>query len=193
VRRKTVVKLVFVYVPIAVWLALVSSCTVDKWRTEQLFKPFTDTVLGADHQALHIHLTEKNEGETVFYNIQLLGSDGEVRNEWPFTVDKDMFGGGFVATADLDDDGQQEVLAWGAHEEKNSFFIDARSGQIFTGSFSQLPQQWQDRVQQWHRSQILRPMEIIVFTGIFLICFLIVGCILLLLRLFRRKHSKAPG
>ena len=62
--------------------------------------------------------------------------DGKIAHESGIVIDKDMWGGGFVKAVNADDDAELEVVAWGAHEARESFYLDYAEGIVQQKPFS---------------------------------------------------------
>ncbi len=71
-------------------------------------------------------------------------------------IDRDMFGGGFVRTAQVDQDPEKEIIVWHAHA---AFYLDFSEGHVKKISFGRVPQRIKDLSQNWHRYNVMAGLE----------------------------------
>jgi hypothetical protein len=191
VRR--VIKWMFLLVPILLWLSLVGSCIYKQHRTDQLMKEADGLVWGDGSDRLIVHVNKERIGEEYHYLIQIMKPDGKVSHESEMVIDHDMWGGGLVKAINADEDAGLEVVAWGAHEAKTSFYLDYSRGIVQRKSFSQASTEMKTLVREWYEAHVTDS------AGIFFLFFPLVGyyflfgLISLVVRLLRRKKSESTA
>lgn len=71
-------------------------------------------------------------------HVEALDARGETVARRSLQINEDLWGGGFVAAMQVDDDPALEVVAWGAHEsDEDRFYLDYADGVVTILPFSQ--------------------------------------------------------
>jgi hypothetical protein len=104
-----------------------------------------------------------------------------------------MWGGGFLKAVNADQDKDLEVMAFGLHERKASFYLDYSEGQIKKRLYDAWPDRAKDLVKSW------RTVHVDLFFGVILLIFPVIafymlyGLVLAVCRLVRKRRSKKFG
>lgn len=117
-----------------------------------------------DHEELTVHVSEKSIKETTQHTILLTPSGKKAIQEYSFTIDWDMYGGGLVAAIDLNEDGDLEIVAWGIHESEQSFYIDVAGKKIIERPYKKISPNLKLLFQKWHTINVMKGMELSILT-----------------------------
>jgi hypothetical protein len=189
---KRILKWSFILVPILAWLSLVGSCVLDKSRVNRKLQNADGAELKTAGETMRIRVSQTTEGEITRFVIQAVAPDGAVRHKWSFAADRDMFGGGFVAAADLDGDGDREIFAWGVRENREAFYIDVRDGEIAVVRHPNLPRVVDDLGSSWHEAYVSRPMGLGLLVIPLVIYYGLVGMVIAASRHSKPRRQSKP-
>ena len=153
-------KYVFLYGPLAAWLLAAGSCAFQRHAVEHHFRSADGLVWGEGAEAVKVRVEESREGELTNYRIEFVPSDGSPPIRRTFTVDGDMWGGGFVRSLQADGDRERELAAWGRHEAGESFIADYRAGKVVFLPFDDAPPAVREVARRWHDARIMTPPAI---------------------------------
>ena len=188
--KKRLIKWLFLYVPILLWLLTVGSCIYKQHRTDRLMMEAEGLIWGDNSAQLIVHVQEKMIGEENHYQIQVVKPNGEIVHESEMVIDYDMWGGGFVKAVNADDDEELEVVAWGAHEERESFYLDYLESNVQKKSFSKASTETKSLAREWHNAQFADEVPFVLFL-LLIVYYILFGLVSLIVRLWRRRKLKA--
>jgi hypothetical protein len=162
-------------------------------RTDQLMQEADGLVWGDGSDRLTVHVKEELIGEEYHYLIQVMKPDGEVFRESEMVIDHDMWGGGLVRAINADEDAGLEVVAWGAHEAKTSFYLDYSRGIVQKKSFSQASTEVKTLVREWYEAHVTDSAGVLFLFFPMVGYYFLFGLILLVVRLLRRRKSESTA
>ncbi|MBW1692741.1 MAG: tetratricopeptide repeat protein [Deltaproteobacteria bacterium] len=187
--KRSVIKWIFLLVPILLWLSSIGSCIYKHYRTDQFMKEADGLIWGDNSTRLIVRVQDKLIGEKNHYRILVVKPDGKIAHESEMIIDNDMWGGGFVKAVNADDDAELEVVAWGAHEARESFYLDYLEGIVQQKSFSHATTETKDLAREWHNDQDADLVPFFLFFPL-IVYYILFGIVSLVVRLWRRRRSK---
>jgi hypothetical protein len=125
---KKVLKFVFLILPVGLWVCLWGYCTIRKTLVRRQIHEADGLCWGMGEKQLTIQVDQSVEGESTQYRVIAKRPDGLVAHRTEFRTDSDLWGGGFVAAVQADEDPDLEILAWGTQE--GSLLLDYVDGQV---------------------------------------------------------------
>lgn len=149
-----VIKWMFLLVPLLLWLSLLGLCMYKQHRTERLLQEADGLLWGDGSDQLTIRIKKEQKGEAYHYVIRVIKTDGRIVYESGMVINHDMWGGGFVEALNVDEDAMPEVVAWGAHEEKTSYFLDYSKGLVEQKPFSEASSEVRAFARDWHAAHV---------------------------------------
>ena len=147
-----------------------------------------DLLWKTDSKQFHVNIDKTQTGEVVHYEIEISNLNGSIIQEWDYNIDYDMFGGGFVGAVDIDGNDDLEIIAWGAHEEDEAFFIDIDGENIKKYPYRKIGHN--DIVDRWYSSHIKRPMELTLLSILLLLYYLMIGLIFTVIWFVRQRRIR---
>jgi hypothetical protein len=134
----------------------------------------------------NVTVIQKEEGELLHIEIKVVGPSSKEVFKTKETIDRDMFGGGFVRAAQVDYDPEKEIIIWHTHAK---YYLDFAQGSVKKVSFDKTNQEIKDLATKWHRYNVMAGIEMTLFI-LFILCyytlfFLVKG----VLKLFRRRSN----
>lgn len=97
------------------------------------------------------------ERELVHYRILIVDSEGNNIFDRKQTVDRDIFGGGFVRAAQADMDPEPEVVVWAWGGDK--YLLDYQPPEVRQLSFDFAPRDLKNLAIRWHRFNAMAVFE----------------------------------
>jgi len=92
-----------------------------------------------------LRMQRTTEGELERFQIQVLAG-GATLEELEFSIDHDMFGGGFVGGLDVDGDGEAELVMADRRGPAASRLVEPTADGIVIKSFKDLPEHYWQRI-----------------------------------------------
>jgi hypothetical protein len=140
-----------------------------------------------EKQHFIVHIDTQEEGELLHINIRVAGPDNTDIYVIRETIDRDMFGGGFVRAVQTDEDPDLEVLVWHA---RSSYILDFKKGQVETVSFDKAPQAVKVLAGNWHQYNVMAGLETTLLF-IFVFCYYVIFFIInRILNFYNQKKKK---
>ncbi|RLA46516.1 MAG: hypothetical protein DRR42_18350 [Gammaproteobacteria bacterium] len=175
--------------PIPVLVILILGNIVDRSAVDELLSDPNTLVWGQAKQQLNVKVIKTTFGEQDHYEITFAGE-----KPWPvliekFTVNKDMFGGGFVKALQADSDAELEILAWGWHEQGQSFLLDFSEGHISKETFDRAPAEVQKSAMDWYEAYMSGGMTITLVGMLCFVYYMLVAVVYAVVRIVRRIRS----
>ncbi|MDA3916915.1 MAG: hypothetical protein PF690_08080 [Deltaproteobacteria bacterium] len=131
-------------------------------------------------------IIQREDGELLHIQIKIIGPGSKEVFKTEETIDRDMFGGGFVRAAQVDNDPENEIIVWHARAK---YYLDFVQGNVKKVSFDHVDQQIKDLAKNWHRYNVLAGLEMISLL-FFVFCYYgLYLFIMMILKLIRRKSN----
>ncbi len=128
-----------------------------------------------------VHVSKHVDGELLDFTIMVTGPSNKSVYKKNVTINRDMWGGGFVKAMQADQDPEKELVVWGSRE---SFFLDFKTGKVDPVPFSRATQRVKNLSETWHHYNVMADLEIgILFTiafGYYVLYVLIKGAMWLI-------------
>jgi hypothetical protein len=159
-------------------------------RTERLLQEADGLVWGDGSDQLTVCIKKEQKGEAYHYVIRVMKTDGRIAHESGMAINHDMWGGGFVEALNADKDAEPEVVAWGAHEAKTSYFLDYSKGLVEQRPLSEASSEMKTFVRDWRAAHVTDR------AGVFFLFFplagyyILLGLVLLIVGIRHRKKSE---
>jgi len=140
-----------------------------------------------EKQDFTVHIDKQEDGELLHINIRVTGPDNTDIYTIRETIDRDMFGGGFVRAVQTDEDPELEILVWHA---RSSYTLDFKKGRVETISFEKAPQTVKNLAKNWHKYNVMAGLEITLLF-LFVFCYYLVYLIInSILNFYNQKKRK---
>jgi hypothetical protein len=162
-------------------------------RTDALLTDPNGLTWGEGPGAICVAVTRTEDGEILRFDIEARRASGTPVLERQFLVNRDTWGDGFVRAAQVDDDPELEVVAWGHHEEgKTDFWLDHAGDGVEERPFAVASERARALARAWHQSHKVDPVALVVVAvlacGYYFVLLLVWG----LVRLLRRAGPSPP-
>jgi hypothetical protein len=162
-------------------------------RTDGLMQEADGLVWGNESNKLTVRIKKTMEGETYHYLIQVMKADGGIAHESEIVIDHDMWGGGFVEGLNVDDDAELEIVAWGAHEAKVSYFLDHSGDLVQQKPFSEASDDMKTFVREWHAAHVTDRAGIFFLFVPLAGYYILLGLFLLIVGIWQRRKSESTA
>jgi len=132
------------------------------------------------------HINPHEDGERLYIEIEVVDFEKNKIYKKTEVIDRDMFGGGFVRAAQVDQDSENEIIVWHA---QGKYYLDFSQGAVREVSFDQVPQQVKDLADRWHKYNVMAGLEttlLLIFVFSYYILYIFAKG---LLRLLNRKKE----
>jgi hypothetical protein len=178
---------------ILIWPLVIVGCLfylnyIEKTKLDKHFINADGLVWGKGGNQIRVSITEIVHGEQQTFEILFIGKNDNIVKRSEFTIDWDMYGGGFIKGVQADDDSDYEILVWGQHEWQRSYLLDYSEGQVNKISYQEAPIKIKEIPKLWNQATHGTPMLIFLSFPLFFGYYIIVGIIWLIIY-FRRKHT----
>jgi hypothetical protein len=160
-------------------------------RTYRLMREADGLVWGNESNRLTVRIKKKMEGERYHYLIQVIKTDGRVAHESEMVIDHDSWGGGFVEALNVDEDAELEVVAWGAHEKKVSYFLDHSGGLVQQKPLSEASGDMKTFVRDWHAAHVTDRAAVFLLFFPLAGYYILLGLFLLIVGIWHRRKSES--
>jgi len=185
---KKTLKILALLWPIAALLLLSGYHAYMRGQIDKGMEEAHGWVWNKDATRFAVRIEERQEGELVHYLIHVTNQENKMVFQTSFTIDRDMFGGGFVKTMQVDRDPEKEVVLWGLHER--SAFLDLSEGAIIKRPFNDALPEARALAKEWHRYHVMANFEIFILVVFTLVYYVLLGLILGIFWIFRRKKER---
>lgn len=191
---RRMIKTVSLLLPISLLILFVAYVAYQKWAIDQLM-PDAHGIVWTDDTVIYTVeiLSRDSVSETRSYVIRVVDTTGTTIYETEASFDFDMFGGGFVRAVQVDDDPEMEIVAWGAHESSEAFFLDFSHGSVKERPLAEVPANMSKLAMLWHDYNIKKPVETVLYGLLLIVYYVLYVIVWLSLRLMRRKKTVDPG
>ena len=138
-------------------------------------------------QEYTVHIDKQEEGELLHISIRVTDPENTDIYKIRETIDRDMFGGGFVRAVQTDKDPEKEILVWHA---RSSYVLDFKEGRVETISFKKVPKTVKMLAKNWHKYNVMAGLEttlLFLFVSCYYVIYFISNCIL---NFYNRKKKK---
>lgn len=184
---KRAIKYLLLLWPIPVLAYLIFITLSSQANVDDKLMEANGLIWGKGDEQITVQVKQSSSGEQESLEILLSGKNRQNLEKFLLTINKDMFGGGFVKAVQADDDPEFELIAWGSHEEQESFLLDHQKGEIRKTPFTKASKDIQNLAIQWRQAHVMNGMTLSVFV-IFSAGYYIFVVILWLIIKFVRKN-----
>lgn len=146
-------------------------------------------IWGQGDEQITVQVEQSASGEQESYKIHLTGTNHQDLEKFLLTINKDMFGGGFVKAVQADDDPEFEILAWGSHEERESFLLNHQKGEIRKIPFTNVSKKIQNLAMKWRQAHVMNGMTLSVFASFAVGYYILLGSIWLIIKFVRKRRN----
>lgn len=177
-------KLILLIWPIILLLGFWGNSYFQRLQIDKKLVDADGLVWKAGEKKFMVRVNQRVDGELLEIRIKIVAPDNKDVYTKTEAIDRDMFGGGFVRAAQVDQDSENEIVVWHARAK---YFLDFSEGNVSEVSFEQVPQQIKDLAENWHKHNVMAGLEMTILL-IFVFCYYILyGLIMGFLRLFKRR------
>ncbi len=122
----------------------------------------------------------------------MIGKDNQILEQDEFTIDWDMFGGGFIKATQSDDDQELNLIAWGQHAAGESYLLDYSAGGFKRNSYMEAPEEIREITKQWHKVPIEGHLVLFLAVLLCFVYYMVVPIIWFAIRMVRRHRAGGP-
>ena len=184
-----VLKILIFLWPVAILVYFFNSNFLDQVNVDEKLSDPNGLVWGSDAEQIRVRVEKTFAGEQKIYTIILIGHDSQILEKNIFAIDGDEFGGGFVKAVQADNDQQLELIAWGHHE--GGYLLDYSSGKISKISFQKASDEMQQLATNWYQVHVEKRFRIFLLVVSFIAYYIIVGGIIFIIKIIRRRRELA--
>lgn len=144
-------------------------------------------VWGSEEKQRKVRISQREDGERLEIQIDILGSDKKAIYKKTEDIDRDMFGGGFVRAIQVDLDLEHEIVIW---HPRAKYYLDYSEGKVLEVPFDRVSQKIKDLAEKWYTYNVkaVLSMAILFF---FSLCYYILYAFLIgVIWLRKRNRSK---
>lgn len=138
-----------------------------------------------EKQDFIVHIEKTEDGELLNFIIRVTSPDSTDIYRKNETIDRDMFGGGFVRATQIDDDPELEIIVW---QVRSSYILDFKAGQVKLIPFDIVSQDVKNLAKKWHQYNVMAGLETTLLF-LFVFCYYVIYFVLnFILNLYNRKR-----
>jgi len=182
IRNK--LKIVLLIWPVLLLIGMLLHFSYQRNEIDKKLLEADGLVWKANGKQFSVQINTREDGELLHIRIEIVDPEKKEVYKKTETIDRDMFGGGFVRAAQVDQDTENEIVVWHARAK---YYLDFSEGKVREVSFDQVPQQVKELAKSWHKYNIIAGAEmtllLIVIFSYYILYFLVKGT----MRLFKRK------
>jgi len=173
--------------PLLLYAAFLASAFYQRTQLDKTIQEADGLIWGKGYGQHVVHVeTKKPTVEQIHYEIRIENlNDKKIIYSDSFTIDFDMYGGGFFSSMQVDNDPELELVAWGIHERKRSFFLDFSNDTVTKKSLDHVSPEANKLIDQWLKYNIERPVELVIGFVILLGYYMLYGTIWGIRRIYR--------
>ena len=182
IRNKLKIILLVWPIVLLIWVLLHSS-----YQRHQIDKKLLEAdglIWKAQGKQFVVQVNTREDKELLHINVEVVNPEKKEVYKKTEAINRDMFGGGFVRAAQVDQDSENEIVVWHARAK---YYLDFSEGNVREVSFDQVPVQVKELAESWHKYNVIAGMEmtllLIVILSYYILYFLVKGTV----RLFKKK------
>jgi hypothetical protein len=179
-------KLLLLVWPIVLLVGIFCYFSYERGQIDKKLFKADGMVWGTEEKQFKILVFEQEDGELLHIQIKIIGPDTREVYKAKETIDRDMFSGGFVRAAQVDDDPEKEIVVWHAQAK---YYLDFVQGNVKKISFDQVTHEIKALAQRWHRYNVMAGLEMtisILFVFFYYFLYILVKIIL---KFFKKKSG----
>jgi hypothetical protein len=177
-------KIILIIWPIVLLIGMYWHFSYERQQIDKKLLKADGLVWQSGEKQFKVQVKQQEDGELLHIQIKVTGPENREIYTISEVIDRDMFGGGFVRAAQVDEDTEKEIIVWHA---RASYYLDFSEGRVKKVSFDQVSQQIKDLAQNWHKYNVMAGMTmtlLLLFVACYYILYIFVKVVL---RLFKRK------
>jgi len=182
IRNKLKIILLVWPIVLLIWVLLHSS-----YQRHQIDKKLLEAdglIWKAQGKQFVVQVNTREDKELLHINVEVVNPEKKEVYKKTEVINRDMFGGGFVRAAQVDQDSENEIVVWHARAK---YYLDFSERNVREVSFDQVPVQVKELAESWHKynvnAGVAMTLLLIVILCYYILYFLVKG----ILRLFKRK------
>ncbi len=158
--NKKVIHLLILILPVLVFVGYIIFLAHGRYQLNLKLSDADRLVWESGEPVLNVRVSSIEKGEILHYVIQVTNDQQITIYEDELTVDRDMFGGGFIRAVQADKDSDLEILIW--TRGNNKYILDYQPPHVKRLSFDSAPKRLKDMANQWHRFNVIGGIEIVI-------------------------------
>jgi len=182
-------KLLLLVWPIVLLVGIFCYFSYERQQIDKKLFEADGMVWEIEEKQYKIRVFEREDGELLHIQIKIIGPDSREVYKAKEIIDRDMFSGGFVRAAQVDDDPEKEIVVWHA---QTKYYLDFVLGSVKKISFDQVSQEIKALAQSWHRYNVVAGLEMTI-SILFVFCYYILYILVkVVLKLFKKNATIQP-
>lgn len=184
IRNK--LKIILLVWPVVLLLGVLLHFSYQRYQIDKNLLEANGLIWKAQGKQFVVHVNTREDKELLHIKIEVITPEKKEVYKKTEVIDRDMFGGGFVRAAQVDQDSENEIVVWHARAK---YYLDFSEGNVTEVSFGQVPLQVKELAESWHKYNVIAGVEMtLLLIGIlsyYILYFLFKGTV----RLFKRKKN----
>jgi hypothetical protein len=184
IRNK--LKIILLVWPIVLLLGISLHASYQRHQIDKKLLEADGLVWKAGGEQFIVQVNQREEGELLHIDMEVLNPEKKEIYKKTEVIDRDMFGGGFVRAAQVDQDSENEIIVWHARAK---YYLDFSEGNVVEVSFDKVPQQVKNLAESWHKYNVMAGLErtlLVIFVFSYYILYLLIKGTM---KLFKRKEK----
>ncbi len=188
---KKTVKIILLLWPVVILMGMCGYHSYNRQQVDRILRSADGLVWTSGDSQYKVNVNQREDGELLYILIKVVGPEDNTVYKTSEVIDRDMYGGGFVRAAQVDNDPQQEVIVW---KNRDSFFLDFVDGTVTQVSFDKAPSELKEIARKWHQFNVISGIETTILLFIAFVYYILFGIITVIVRLvnrFRKRTKRA--
>jgi len=177
-------KIILLVWPIILLIGMYWHFSYERQQIDKKLLEADGLVWESGEKQFKVKINQQEDGELL--HIQINVTDPENRETYAISevIDKDMFGGGFVRAAQVDEDAENEIIVW---HTKARYYLNFSEGSVTKVSFDRVPQHVKELAKNWHKYNVMAGL-VMTIVLLFVFCYYILYLLVMgILRLFKKR------
>ncbi len=156
---KSKFKTVLIVWPIVLLVGIFLYFSYERQQIDKKLLEADGMIWGTIEKQFKVKVKQQEDGELLHIQIKVVGPGNKKIYNKEETIDRDMFGGGFVRAAQVDKDSEKEIIVWHARAK---YYLDFSQNSVKKVSFDQVEQKIKDLAKNWHRYNVRAGLEMTI-------------------------------
>jgi len=170
--------------PIILLLGFFGNASFQRHQIDKKLLSADGLVWKAGVEQFVVRVNQREDGELLHIDIKVITPENKEVYKKMEVIDRDMFGGGFVRAAQVDQDSENEIIVWQARAK---YLLDFSEGNVTEVSFDQVSQQVKNLAESWYKYNIMASLEMTILIIFILSYYTMYILVKGIKRLFKKK------
>lgn len=172
--------------PIVLLLGLWGHSSYQRYQNDRKLLDADGYVWKAGDKQFVVRVNQREDGELLKVRIEVVDFEKKEIYKKAETINRDMFGGGFVRAVQVDSDSESEIVVW---HGRAKYYLDFSEGNVIEIPFDRVPQEVKDLTTNWYKYNVMAGLGMTLLL-IFVLCYYILYILVIgFLRLLKRNKG----